>query len=356
MQNTVSLDERMEGVGLAPHGAVAPAPTAATSLARLGGRTARREFVFDICCLGTLALMVWWLAPLVGAPAFRIQSAALLVVVTLAVYAAASVFATVQRPSPALLDESKRIAASTLGALGIWFLLSSYLVDQVVDYRLANLLVLWVVAATASTLLVQCTSRSATRRANPDRVLVIGAGAVGQTLARRIKAHSQRHGQVVGFYDEHPLPLHPSLEGLPVFDESQALSSVVEGTGATRLIIAFSHRSAEETLDTIRNSRFGGIPVSVVPRYFEITPPHAKLSEIDGIPLLDLHSARLSRGARLVKRTLDVVVAGGALILLSPGDRRARSPSRSRRAVPSSSASSAPAATAARSASGSSGR
>jgi exopolysaccharide biosynthesis polyprenyl glycosylphosphotransferase len=83
-------------------------------------------------------------------------------------------------------------------------------------------------------------------------------------------------------------------------------------------VIAFSRRSPTDVLESIRSSRFGAIPISVVPRYFEITPAHARMSEIDGVPMLDLHSARLSWGARVTKRTLDIVLAGFGLLLLSP--------------------------------------
>jgi exopolysaccharide biosynthesis polyprenyl glycosylphosphotransferase len=292
--------------------------SAAGRRARVGGRTARREVAADVFMLGTLAVIAWQVAPALRTPVFTLRSAALLVLVTLTFYAGSSVFATVQRPNPPLLDEAKRIAFATVGAIAVWFLLSAYFVDQIVDRRLGNLLMGWVAGATVSSLLVQRVTRALTRRANPERVLIIGAGAIGQTVARKVHANAGRRGRVVGFYDQHPYPLHPSLEETPIFEETQPLASVIEQTRATRLMIAFSHLSADEVLDTIRNSRFGAIPVSIVPRYFELTPTHARLSDFDGLPVLDLHSARLSRGARLAKRALDTSLAWVGLVCLSP--------------------------------------
>jgi exopolysaccharide biosynthesis polyprenyl glycosylphosphotransferase len=55
-----------------------------------------------------------------------------------------------------------------------------------------------------------------------------------------------------------------------------------------------------------------------VPRLFEIVGPQLNISSIEGIPLVSIPPLRLSRSSRLLKRTLDIVVAGVALILLAP--------------------------------------
>jgi exopolysaccharide biosynthesis polyprenyl glycosylphosphotransferase len=123
---------------------------------------------------------------------------------------------------------------------------------------------------------------------------------------------------VIGFVDDHPLPLDPSLRDIPVFDGLRPLSDTIELTGATRLLIAFSGVPADDVLDTLRGSRVGWIPVGIVPRYFELIPNHAKMLDIDGIPVMDLHGANLSSAAQAMKRALDVVLGGLGLLVLSP--------------------------------------
>jgi exopolysaccharide biosynthesis polyprenyl glycosylphosphotransferase len=103
-----------------------------------------------------------------------------------------------------------------------------------------------------------------------------------------------------------------------VLPESAGLDAAVAATQATRLVIAFSRRPAEEVLETIRTSTLRGLPISVVPRYWEITPSHATCTEVGGVPLLNVGSAQLSAGARAAKRLMDVAVAGGALLFLAP--------------------------------------
>jgi exopolysaccharide biosynthesis polyprenyl glycosylphosphotransferase len=84
------------------------------------------------------------------------------------------------------------------------------------------------------------------------------------------------------------------------------------------VVIAFSRTSPEEMLESLRHSDFGRIPVSIVPRYYDVTPPHSEISELDGMPVVDLKSAELSRGSRSIKRLLDFTVATVTAVLLSP--------------------------------------
>ena len=96
------------------------------------------------------------------------------------------------------------------------------------------------------------------------------------------------------------------------------LVDAIEASGATQLILAFSRRSDEDVLEYIRDAGGIPIPISIVPRYFEITPPHATVAELHGFPLITLSSARLSVGARIAKRGMDILFAGGGLLVLSP--------------------------------------
>jgi len=320
MENTASIGES-DSVQAALSRYASPEPpyaaeSAAGRVSRIGGRTARRVLLTDatVLVLGSLAL--WRMAPVVGAGGISAGSGILLGLLTICGFLVSSLYATVQRPNPDAIDEARRVAVA-VGFAGLaWMLIVTLFTERVIDGSLALLLTSWMIVTTFTTLACRRSIRRRAMLADPERLLIIGAGTTAQVLARRVA--DTAGVTVVGFIDDDPLPLDPSLEGIPVFDDSSGLSPVIEVTGATRVVIAFSRRSSTDILESIRNSRFGGIPISVVPRYFEITPAHAQLSEIDGVPLLDLHSARLSWGSRLAKRILDVTVASVGLIILSP--------------------------------------
>jgi lipopolysaccharide/colanic/teichoic acid biosynthesis glycosyltransferase len=60
------------------------------------------------------------------------------------------------------------------------------------------------------------------------------------------------------------------------------------------------------------------VQIDIVPRLFELVSPAAPIFTVEGIPLLGLPPPRLTRGARTLKRVLDVALSSVGLVLLAP--------------------------------------
>lgn len=213
-------------------------------------------------------------------------------------------------------DEARALASSLVTLSFVWVILGMLVRPGSFGRPEAAAMMVWLPLAFVSALLIRGIVRGNARRRRPERILIIGAGTVGQLMARRVRSGSD--AIVVGFVDDNATTLDASLGDIPILPETGGLNRAIQATGATRLVIAFSGSPSHEVLESLRDSDFGRLPVSIVPRFFEITPPHARISELDGMPLIDLKSAQLSPAARLVKRTLDIVVSAGALIVLAP--------------------------------------
>jgi exopolysaccharide biosynthesis polyprenyl glycosylphosphotransferase len=84
------------------------------------------------------------------------------------------------------------------------------------------------------------------------------------------------------------------------------------------VLLASSVGSHEATLDLVRAVRRPDVQVSIVPRFFEIFTSHSTLDDIEGMPVVTLPPIRLGRSARVLKRSVDVLTSGLALLLLSP--------------------------------------
>ncbi len=152
-----------------------------------------------------------------------------------------------------------------------------------------------------------------------QNAIIVGAGEVGQLIGRKLIRHPEYGVNVVGFVDSEPrarrsdLPEHFSILGPP-----QSLPDLVRRLDVDRVVIAFSHASAAELVSLVR--RLSGLPVQIdlVPRLFELVGPHTNVYGVEGIPLLGLTPTRAGRGARALKRGLDVVASAAGLILLAP--------------------------------------
>ncbi len=215
------------------------------------------------------------------------------------------------------LDEARSVAAALGTMTLIWLFIGMLIRPGSFGRPEVLAMVVWLPIAFVSALMIRVVVRGHVRTTHPERVLILGAGNTGQVLAERIRTGGSGV-EVVGFVDDEPLPLRAAIRDIPVLPESRGLNAAIAATGATRLVLAFSQSPSHEVLEAIRTSEFGRLPISIVPRYYEITPAHSTLSEINGIPLVDLRSAQLSRGARSLKRALDLAVAGGSLIILAP--------------------------------------
>lgn len=214
-------------------------------------------------------------------------------------------------------DEARALAGALVTLSFAWVILGMLVRPGSFGRPEAAAMLVWLPLAFGSALIIRGVVRGNARRRRPERILIIGAGFVGQLMARRIMTGDDG-AVVVGFVDDNATTVEESLRGIPIIPESGGLNSAIQATDANRLVIAFSESPSHEVLESLRDSDFGRLPVSIVPRFFEITPPQARISELDGMPLIDLKSAQLSSGARIVKRTLDIVISAGVLILLAP--------------------------------------
>jgi exopolysaccharide biosynthesis polyprenyl glycosylphosphotransferase len=155
------------------------------------------------------------------------------------------------------------------------------------------------------------------RAAIAQRAVVVGAGLVGQEIARKIRRQPRFGLELVGFVDGDPLPLHHELEDVPVLGGTSDLAAIVQRNDVHHVVLAFT-ADHEAGLDVVRACSELGVQVDIVPRLFEVVGSRATVRSLEGTPLLGLTPPELGPAHRLVKRTMDVVGALAGLIALSP--------------------------------------
>ena len=150
-----------------------------------------------------------------------------------------------------------------------------------------------------------------------QRTLIAGAGDIGQLVARKILRHPEYGMRLLGFVDARPNDLGDPLRQIPMLGTPDDIAEIVESLGVERVIVAFSHDGDDCLLDLIR-SLPDAVHIDIVPRLFDVVGPRATMHSLEGLPLVGIPRARLSRSSALLKRTFDIVVAGTGLILLLP--------------------------------------
>ena len=207
-----------------------------------------------------------------------------------------------------------------LVTIGVWVLLFASRLSGHTTPSIYALMTFWALAISTLPLL-RTVVRSACKRspAYEQNTLIVGAGEVGQLIARKLVKHPEYGANVVGFIDRDPKVRRADLpEHLPIFGGPERLADIVKCLDVERVVVAFSNEPVSELLSLLRQLRPFPVQIDLVPRLFELLSPRVAVHSVEGLPLLGIPPNRPSRTSRMIKRTIDVVVASAALLVLAP--------------------------------------
>jgi exopolysaccharide biosynthesis polyprenyl glycosylphosphotransferase len=151
-----------------------------------------------------------------------------------------------------------------------------------------------------------------------QNTVILGAGDVGQLIARKMLQHPEYGINLVGFVDANPKAPRADLGDLTVLGTTDDLAEIIDTLDVERVVVAFSSESSEDVLELIRSLRDYPVQIDIVPRLFEAVGPSADIHTIEGFPLVGLPSVRITRTSRWLKRCLDLAIAVPLLLLTAP--------------------------------------
>jgi exopolysaccharide biosynthesis polyprenyl glycosylphosphotransferase len=151
-----------------------------------------------------------------------------------------------------------------------------------------------------------------------QNAVIVGAGEVGQTIARKVLQHPEYGVNLVGFIDAEPTERGRGLEHLSLLGDTTKLPEVIRLLDIERVIIAFSREADVETVELVRSLNDFDVQIDIVPRLFELIGHEIAVHSVEGVPLLSLPPVRLARSSRFLKRCFDLLLGIPALIVLAP--------------------------------------
>lgn len=202
--------------------------------------------------------------------------------------------------------------------VGTWIL---YLVSGLTsptDRSLPHLVIFWIAAVLLISLL-RSLARGVCARLPfyIQNAIVVGAGEIGQRIARKARQHREYGLRIVGFVDNDPKRL-AGLDDAPLLGNLEELTDIVESHQVDRVIFAPSREAAEDVLRLARTIRQHGVQIDVVPRLFDLIGPNVTVHTVEGFPLLGVPPAHISRSSRYLKRALDIAITLPALVATAP--------------------------------------
>jgi len=160
--------------------------------------------------------------------------------------------------------------------------------------------------------------RHAGKRKSPDRgsrdfrnVLIVGAGATGRRIAASLSSQPADGRVLYGLLDDE-LPL-----GNGVIGRVRDLARLARRGFVDEVILA-APRERSLTQRIVREAEQLRLDVEIVPEMFGCKIAENEFDRVDDLPMIYVHAEQLPAAGLVIKRTIDVIGAGMALLILSP--------------------------------------
>jgi FlaA1/EpsC-like NDP-sugar epimerase len=147
------------------------------------------------------------------------------------------------------------------------------------------------------------------------RVVVVGAGEAGASIAREMQRSPSAGLVPVAFVDDDPRKIGLALLGVPVVDSIDRLKDVVEQLGAHRVVLAITGAHQRLVRRVAAAAEAAEVPLQVLPGFGELMRDNVSLRDVRDLQIEDLI------GREQVKIDLDAVksLISGKRVLITGG-------------------------------------
>jgi exopolysaccharide biosynthesis polyprenyl glycosylphosphotransferase len=175
-----------------------------------------------------------------------------------------------------------------------------------------------VLVTTARLVLRQLLRRIHLSGQNLQRILVVGAGALGREITGKLLLHRDLGLQVVGYLDDDPGKQGGAVDGVPVVGGTKDLEQVLAERRVDQVYVALPLEAHKKTMRVLQVVGRECVDVRLVPDILQYATLNAALEDVDGTPVINLSQVPLKGLSSLVKRLMDLAAAALALAALLP--------------------------------------
>ena len=159
------------------------------------------------------------------------------------------------------------------------------------------------------------------RQINLIPTLVVGRGHEASLFIREMRERPALGYRVIGVIDTQIAEPNQSdvYEGVPVIGTLQGLPDTIRDSGANEVIIADPQVNGDALFEVMmRCGRRRGVEFRIAPSLFNCLPRKTEIDQIGVLPMIRLFREPLSSGARILKRSSDLIISSLSIALLSP--------------------------------------
>jgi len=186
--------------------------------------------------------------------------------------------------------------------------------EWMIEWSILTLVLLMVFRYSLSSILRLMRVKGLNRR----RIIIVGAGEIGQRVATELLKSEWAGYEIVGFVDDRPELDGQRIAGIKVHESIEKLMEITERGYIDEVWIALP-LSAEKQLKTVlHNLRHSTVSIRFVPDIFGLQLINHSISEVAGLPVLNITESPMQGFNRLIKYIEDKTIAALILVLVSP--------------------------------------
>jgi exopolysaccharide biosynthesis polyprenyl glycosylphosphotransferase len=153
-------------------------------------------------------------------------------------------------------------------------------------------------------------------RATPMALgIVVGPPATVDTVARRVVTHPETRLHLVGYLSA---STDEDSAELPRLGTVADIAEVAQVAGIERVVVTEQQMSEPAAERLIEECKKAGLALTFLPQHYGLLGPGIELNRLAELPVLDFRFSDPPRSTQAMKRTMDIVVSGLLLFILSP--------------------------------------
>ena len=149
-----------------------------------------------------------------------------------------------------------------------------------------------------------------TRVAPRQRFLIVGTSATARNFARELQSREEVGVTIVGFVDA-----EPSADVIGSFDD---IPAIVRARSVDRVVVSLADARGKLPMETLLQMKLNGVTFDHLASVYEEYTGKIAVENLRPSWLIFADGFRKSRGHAVMKRAVDVIVAGAALLLVLP--------------------------------------
>src|SRR5262245_44195945 len=147
------------------------------------------------------------------------------------------------------------------------------------------------------------------------RIVVVGTGPLGRMIMQNVVAQPELGYRIVGFVDDERTE---DIGRFCALGRPEDIPRLVDQLDVDEVVIALPSSDHARTSQLLLSCAEKHVGFRIVPDFYELSLNQVDIVDINGIPLIGLREAHMSRTNILIKRVIDVTTSGVALVLSAP--------------------------------------